>query len=349
MNIKIPILALTPHGGGRVLVEIANALVQKGWNVTVITSKYFGTMPFIFDEHVIVKKIGPASSNKLICLLSFLLLAPFYLIRSKIIANHFLTVIPSWISATFFGSQYLYLVQDIEHRFFYKKLLWPLKVICKWTYRRGRLVAANSYLSSELNQYNKVLFTLSLGVSNVFFITSEKKSNKIYDVVYFLRKQSHKRIDRFDQILDVLAKRNISVLCISQDIDLLDSYAKKATVIKPDSDVQLIDFIDKARILLLTSDHEGFALPPLEGMARGLPSVMYECGGPGVYATHGENSFIVTDGQSKTALSYIEKLLNEKDCYLAMSKNAKETAIRFSLDKAVDEFTNYIGKKFTQS
>jgi glycosyltransferase involved in cell wall biosynthesis len=346
MNIKIPILALTPHGGGRVLVQIANNLAERGFNVSVITSNYPGNMPFIFDGSVNVRRIGPNSSSKSICSLFFLLLAPFYMTNSIIIANYFLTVIPSWIASCFLNSQYLYLVQDIEYRFFPKKSHWLLRAICKWTYRRGHLVAANSYLSSELTQYNEVLSTLALGVSPVFFDKPNVTNRKVFDLIYFLRGQQHKRIDRFDQLLPSLAEKNINILCISQDIELLESYSNRVATFAPENDAQLIDAMDSAKILLLTSEHEGFALPPLEGMARGIPSVMFECFGPSAYATHGENCFIVTDGQCDTALSYIEKLVSDGSCYNTMSLKAKETATHFKLDDAVNAFSNYMEDKF---
>jgi glycosyltransferase involved in cell wall biosynthesis len=345
MNITIPALALTAHGGGRVLVQIANHLVGRGFNVSVITSGYPGKMPFIFDKRINVIRIGPSSNSKIICSFFFLLLAPFYLGNSLIIANYFLTVIPSWIADRFFKARYVYLVQDIEYRFFHKKIYWPLRAICRWTYRRGNIISANSYLTSELRKYD-VQLTLSLGVSCAFFNKANISKGKMYDIVYFLRGQCHKRIDRFDELLSVFAKKNISVLCISQDIELLESYSSKVKTLSPINEEQLIDAIDNSRILLLTSEHEGFALPPLEAMARGVPSVMFECGGPSTYAIHGENCFIVTDGQCNTALSFIEKLIADVFYYETMSAKAKATAKKFKLEEAVNEFSNYLKNKF---
>ncbi len=350
MNIKIPMLALTPHGGGRVLVEIANALARRGDLVTVIVSNYSGTMPFVFDERVAVRKIGPASSNKLICLLAFLLLSPFHMVRSNIIANHFLTVPPSWF-AQLFGSRYIYLVQDIEQRFFTKPGLWPLRVLCRWTYRRGRLVAANAYLAGQLKSYNQVLLTLRLGVSNAFFAHPAVRADKQYDLVYFLRAQPHKRLDRFEMILQKLAERGIKVLCISQDTALLQAYAGRTATIAPADDGQLIDAIDSARVMLLTSEHEGFALPPLEGMARGLPAVMYECGGPSVYSTDGVNALIVPgDGHEVAGVAMIVEriadLLASPSRYADMSANAQRVAAEFKLDNAVNDFVIYLEQYF---
>lgn len=350
MNITIPMLALTPHGGGRVLVEIANALARRGDMVKVIVSNYRGSMPFVFDERVQVKKIGPESSSKLLCLISFLMLSPFYLAGSNIIANHFLTVPPSWVAQAL-GGKYIYLVQDIEHRFFTRPSQWPLRVLCNWTYRRGRLVAANAYLAGQLSVYNQVLLTLRLGVSRIFFAHPAAEAVKRFDVVYFLRAQPHKRLDRFTSILRQLAAKKIKVLCISQDKVLLEAFEGQAETLMPANDTQLVDAIDSGKIMLLTSEHEGFALPPLEGMARGLPAVMYECGGPGVYSTDGVNAFIVPgDGDEDLSafavVERIERLLQSDTLLKDMSASARRVAADFRLDQAVDDFVIYLARYF---
>lgn len=343
-------LALTPHGGGRVLVEMANALARRGDRVKVIVSNYRGSMPFVFDERVQIKKIGPVSSSKLVCLVAFLLLSPFHMAGANIIANHFLTVPPSWC-AQLLGARYIYLVQDIEHRFFTRPGQWPLRILCRWTYRRGRLVAANDYLAQQLVIYDKVLLTLRLGVSEVFFTQPTARGEKRFDVVYFLRAQAHKRLDRFKLILQKLSAKNISVLCISQDTALLNEFKSLAGTIAPADDAQLVDAIDTAKIMLLTSEHEGFALPPLEGMARGLPAVMFECGGPSVYSTNGVNAFLVAgDGNEELGVlaivERIESLLTSDALLDVMSANARQVAANFRLDRAVGDFIVYLERYF---
>lgn len=350
MKIIIPSLAMTPHGGGRVLVEIANSLTKRGHHVTIVTSKYPGSTPFALDERVVIKKIGPSTSNKVICLLAFLLLSPFHMAGRNIIANHFLTVFPSWF-ARIFRSHYIYLVQDIEYRFFTKPKHWLLRALCRWTYKKGNLVAANAYLASQLKNYNNLLLTLRLGISKSFFKKEASTAAKQYEVVYFLRSQPHKRLDRFKDILKKLSAQNIKVLCISQDIELLATFKGMTETIAPANDSELIDAIDSAKIMLLTSEHEGFALPPLECMARGLPAVMYECGGPSVYSQEGVNAFIIADhgdreASSSAIVDRIATLLESKELYYNMSENSRRIAAGFRLDNAVDEFVSYMEHYF---
>lgn len=348
-EIKIPVMALTAHGGTRVLVAIANALCAEGWKVTVVASNYRAEVPFLIDPRVIVKKVGPLSSSKALSILMFMLLTPVHLMGSNVIANHFLTVIPSWIAKVISGARYVYLVQGVEERFFLRLRQAPLRAICRWTYRRGGLVAANSYLASQLAKYGKVLISLNLGISKPFFSAAEEPPPaRIYDVVYFLRRQPIKRLDRFDAILASLKAQGRSVVCISQDKELLSQYQDRVAAVIPQNDSELVAVLDRSKVLLMTSEHEGFALPPLEAMARGVPSVMYECGGPGVYARHGENAFIVHDDSSATAVAAINTLLDDPATYAFMSAHASATAGSFTLAGAVNTFVLFLSDYFNE-
>lgn len=350
MNVKIPSLALTPHGGGRVLVEIANKLVEDGNSVEIVTSNYPGSIPFELDQRVLIRKIGPKSSSKAVCVIFYLLLSPFYMRKSIILANHFLTVIPSWI-AGFMSSRYIYLVQDIEYRFFINPIQWPLRILCRWTYQKGKIVAANAYLAMQLKNYNNILITLKLGISSVFFTEKNKNKVKIYDVVYFIRGQQHKRLDRFENLLNKFEKKNFKTLCISQDTDLLRKFTGRVTTCTPKNDLELIDAIDNAKVMLLTSEHEGFALPPLECMARGLPAVLYECGGPSIYAKNGINAYVIPisideETASNMVVENISALISDEQLYIEMSNNAKSTALDYRLDNAVNQFANFVSIYF---
>ena len=341
-KIIIPTLGLTAHGGVRVLVEVANRLVSRECDVTIIIPNRPTVSPFVLDNRVVVKKIGPLTNSKYIAGLYILLISPIYLVNRHVLANHFVTVFPAWLSTCISRSKYFYFVQDIEYRFYKGGFFGFIKILCEWTYRRGRLIAANSYLASELEKYEKALLSLELGVAETFFSTPNISTSKEYDIVYFLRKETHKRIDRFNILLPMLLAKEYRILCISQDVELLHAYENKVKTLCPESDDEIIAALDKSKILLLTSDHEGFSLPPLEAMARGLPSVIFECGGPAIYAIHEINSMIVFDGKESVAFEYVEKLLTDDVFYSELSSHCLVTASRFKLEEAVSVLSNYL-------
>lgn len=341
-TIVIPTPGLTSHGGVRVLAAIANRLVDQGCDVIIYVPDRPAVSPFQLDDRVVVRKIGLRSDNKFIAGVTFLIALPMHLANRFVLANHFSTVFPAWLSSKLLGARYVYFVQDIEYRFYVGRFYRIIRAACEWTYRRGQLIAANSYLATELVRYQKVLLTTRLGVADGFFSVPSKSLSKDFEIIYFLRGENHKRIDRFDTLLPFILAKKFRVLCVSQNRKLLDTYSHRVATLCPADDGDIIQALDRSKMLLLTSDHEGFSLPPLEAMARGVPSVMFECGGPSVYAMHGKNCLIVDDGKEQTALKFIEQLLADGSLYSDLSKSARATALQFKLIDAIDALADYL-------
>ncbi len=339
-TIVIPTPGLTSHGGVRVLAAIANRLVDQGCNVIIYVPDRPAASPFELDDRVVVRKVGLRSDNKFIAGVTFLMALPMHLANRFVLANHFSTVFPAWLSSKLLGARYVYFVQDIEYRFYAGRFFKIIKAACEWTYRRGHMIAANSYLSAEVEKYQKVLLTARLGVADGFFSFPLKSVAKDYEIVYFLRGEKHKRLDRFDTLLPLFLSKRFRVLCISQNRKLLDDYSQRVATLCPRDDVDIVQALDKSKLLLLTSDHEGFALPPLEAMARGVPSVMFECGGPSVYSVHEKNCLIVDDGSEQTALKFVEQLLANESMYSDLSEGGRATAMRFRLSDAIVEIAD---------
>lgn len=338
MNIFIPMLGLTPHGGNRVLVAIANSLVNAGYQCTIVCPVHEPSLPFALDPRVCVHKIGPRIDNKVLRWLYFVAHSAISLRGKNVLANHFLTAFAAQLAGGRRSRRTVYLVQDIEYKFYPGVIRAVAEKVCRFTYVLPNLLPANRYLEKELRGFGlRCLQPVDLGIAASFFAprTSTKRE---FDIVYFLRREHHKRLDRFEAILALLSKRNISVVGVSQDEDLLAMFRSRlAAVHRPEGDAELIGILDSAKVLLLTSDQEGFSLPPLEAMARGIPTVMFPCGGPTVYARHGENAEIVEEGTPEAAAAAIEKLLATPEYYATLSRNALCTAQEFSFDKGLSK------------
>lgn len=96
-------------------------------------------------------------------------------------------------------------------------------------------------------------------------------------------------------------------------------------------------------ILLKMSEVESFAYPPLEMMACGGVPVIKSVPGIEEYAKDGFNCIIVKN--QKEAVGAIKKLLNDKDFYEILRKNAIETAKNFSWSSTIDTVENIINNK----
>lgn len=350
MNIWIPMLGLTPHGGNRVLVAIANALVAAGHQCTIVCPVHEANLPFVLDPRVNVRQIGFSTKNKVLRWIFFVVRVSFILRGRLVLANHFLTALAAQIADGRLSQRAIYLVQDVEFRFYPGLARLIAKILCKLTYRLPNLLPANSYLENELKKFGcDCLQPVDLGIAEQFFSQPNVTAQR-FDVVYFLRRDHHKRLDRFEAILDQLKLRGISVIGITQDEELLVRFGSRlASVRRPADDAELIDIFDSARLLLLTSDQEGFSLPPLEGMARGLPAVMFPCGGPSVYARHGENAEIISTETVEAAAEAIGRILSNPEYYNSLSKRARLTSHAFSFESGLKELVPRLTRIWQES
>jgi glycosyltransferase involved in cell wall biosynthesis len=333
-------ISISWHGGTRVLVQIANHLAGLGHEVVVLVARSRCNTPFQFKAGVTVKNVGIHTGLKWIDYPIYLVCAPFHMHGNAVcLANFFVSYYPVRLAALIKRLPYLYFVQDIESKY-------PLpsgailNLLCNWTYRDKRIIAANVHLKDRLlAEFGTASRNISVGPDRIFYEFPADK-NKKYDVVYFLRGEPWKGLDRFQRFL-ALARGRLSCLCVSQDEKLISSLpVHDAVFCKPRDDKELVECIDSARVLLLTSYEEGFALPPLEGMARGLPTVLYRCGGPDQYVVSGSNALYVRD--ESEAVRVIEALVNDSERYERMSRAATATAREYKMDQSLTLMAQFI-------
>ncbi len=346
-SIVIPVISLLSHGGTRILVELANFLSNAGFEVTILVPKGKVNSPYQLADGVNLRQINIPSIHKYLDYFLFLVFLPFYL-RNKgvVIANFFVTMYPIWFASIMFKTKYIYFVQGIEseYRGISGKIL---NYFCDFTYKSKNIIAANEYLAKKLEAMGvKIKISINIGPASIFYNMSIPEiKEKEFHIVYFLRHESWKRRDRFDKIVNILRvkfKKEFKLLCISQDVELLNKYKKICHCVKPKNDKELIELLDSSKVLLLTSDYEGFSLPPLEAMARGIPVVLYECGGPSLYIEHTKNSFLVDEDDEELACKYLIDILENDVLYEKLSMNAIKTAQLYQANKGFQAIVDVI-------
>ena len=339
--IYIPILRIVPQGGVRVLVELANDLVLRGSKVTIVTSTLNYSIPFDILSEISIIATSKYRS-KYLSYVIYMFVAPFYMRKGLIIANYFITYYVSIIAATCFDGKLLYFVQGIETT---KQgiLGWIFNFLCRVTYHSNRIITSNQYLYDWLSvNYQVPISSIDIGISDQFFDENIVNNKKEYDVIYFARDENFKRIDRFYEIIDELS--SIKFIVVSQDLNLIENIRSRqhTNVIctKPDNTAQLINYIDQAKFLLYTSEYEGFGLPPLECMARGVPAVVFHNDGIMTYCVNGYNSFVVNSVDE--AVNMIVKVNEPKVLYSEISINAYNTALDYRMTDALSRMNKII-------
>lgn len=296
--------------------------------------------PFLISERVVVRRIGFVTPWKALNYIAFLLLLPFRLPRRSIfMATFFVTYYSVRLAAAIRRRPYLYFVQDIESKYMGLRGT-VLNALCNLTYRDQHILAANSYLRETLRQrFHCNSRSIDIGPSEIFYYRPVRVPKR-FNVIYFLREEQWKGLDRFQRLLAISGGR-LTFLCVSQNEKLFNAVVDPAvTCCKPQGDDELIDCIDSSEVLLSTSYREGFSLPPLEAMARGVPPVLFRCGGPDVYVQAGVNAIYVEN--ETQVVEETAALLRNPEQYALMRRAAVSTAERFRLKRGLLQATELI-------
>lgn len=344
MKVVIPALGLQRNGGNRVLMAVANALAERGVECEFIVPAGLEAPGFELHSSVRITPVNGAVGNKPLRWAAFLMAAPSRLRGQRVLANHFVTALAAALARPFSETSVVYLVQDLEYRFYRWPLSWLARLACHLTFRLPELLPANPYLEQELRRRGITTRTgLALGPAPAFLRMPVQSPERTIDVLMFLRRGRHKRLDRYRSIARALHARGRSLAAIAPEAALFEELpVPLAARLVPTDDAEIIGLMDRCRTLLLASEHEGFALPPLEAMARGLPVVLFPCGGPASYAKDGVNALVVNEETVEQAIDRVERLLEDETLHRQLSDNARQTAIEFDLERAANQAAEVI-------
>ncbi|MEM8501004.1 MAG: glycosyltransferase family 4 protein [Pseudomonadota bacterium] len=104
------------------------------------------------------------------------------------------------------------------------------------------------------------------------------------------------------------------------------------------SDSEKIGMLQLSDAYVSTSQHEGFGLVFLEGMAAGLPVVCYDHGGQTDFVHDGENGFLVKLNDQEKFQSRIEQLCVDRELYNKMSANNLSVIENYYIDKCAADY-----------
>ena len=109
---------------------------------------------------------------------------------------------------------------------------------------------------------------------------------------------------------------------------------------------EIADIMQKSDLYVDASFTEGFGLMPLEAMAAGNVVVASDSGGINEYLKDEENGLIVKEVNNiDKYFEKIEKIINDKDYYSKLKRNAMETVSNFDYDKIINEYIDFFSKE----
>jgi glycosyltransferase involved in cell wall biosynthesis len=122
--------------------------------------------------------------------------------------------------------------------------------------------------------------------------------------------------------------------------DLVDGLGEHVTYIERPTDAEVNRLLNQATILLQTSKHEGFCLPPLEAMAAGAAVVCTDANGNRDFCTHGHNC-LMPDRTATSVREAITRLLHDPDLRRKLTTNGHATATTYAWPTKLDTLDHH--------
>lgn len=211
------------------------------------------------------------------------------------------------------------------------------------------IVTLSSRFNDQIKKYFPLITNIS-AITNPLIYEKVKNRQKEKIVLYVGRLQNNsKRIDRLISIWKNLAKKNpdwkLFIIGDGADYQMLKKIANNHPTIEFKGSCDPTPFYEKASIVCLTSNYEGYGLVLTEGMQHGCVPIafgsyptLYDIIEPGI---NGEIIKAFSLNEYKTSLN---KLMNNEDYRKKLSANAKTSVKKFNRKLIVDQWENLFYK-----
>jgi len=345
MKIHFPLMGFNLSGGVRVIINLANGLVNLGHEVRITVPAFRAEPPFPVDERVEVVVLGKETDSRVRYAALLVKLAARW--GDIIVATGFKTpyLIRLSIRTNASAAITIYLVQSYEPTV---QGVHFSKSLCRRFFHRQ--VALRSYTQTDHRFYVSRGIAFELGVDqdpivvhpgvdiNVF----RPKSSRCIRPLPIGMILSEDRLKGFPVFLEACN----SLVDLQGTIDILllqggpscNGIPYQMKMRNTSNDCDLSDYYNELGVFVFPSLSEGFGLPPLEAMACGTPVILTDCGGVSEYAVHEENCLMVPPGDPESLASAIRRMVQSPDLREKLRKAGIETARRFTWEDTVSRF-----------
>lgn len=356
MKICFLLPSLKTGGGTRVMIELANNLQTYGNKVYIAAPNNSNEKNnFALNLDIEVLKIGKFSQSKIVKIKNLFLV--FNEIKKLnidlfIYADPFFSILAIFLprkKCVRFIQADDYSLFDDRSLIKSKILLIIYKLLVKLSYKYKVNYLFNSHytynkfltISNRKDVKNKLIHpAINL---NIFNNLNTRDDNQL-NICLFVRPHPLKGFKYFLQawssLDEVIKKKVTNVFIVSNDN--LDNYDfKNFTRLRPKSDIEISEILNKSHIFVFTSISEGFGLPPLEAMACGCSVILSDCGGINEYAINEKNCLMYSPLNYKELSNKISSLIENKEMRIFLSQNAITTAKKFNWNDSFRHFLDF--------
>lgn len=347
MKIVIPAYGLDRSGGTRVLVALASELGRRGHDVLFVSVErsrlaepYFGTS----DDVKLLQLQQPFDQHYPRVVLSSCLLYRSIPECDVILANYCFTLFPALLSRR---GRVVYYAQGYEPDFFSELHNLPLRKLAEYSYRLApEIVAVSRWVADRIERscnrrpgrvVNPCIDDRFLAATGC--VGSRSLDMQMARILFVGNWES--RVKGATDLLEALEQLG----CEGTALELTIAGASKTTprtsfpvrVVSPLS-ADMPKVYHEATMLVSPSRSEGFALPPLEAMASGVPVIVADSGGVGEYARDGHNAIVVPAQDPRALADAIRRVLTQPRLRRTLADNGQRTARHYTLAMMTDRF-----------
>jgi glycosyltransferase involved in cell wall biosynthesis len=203
-----------------------------------------------------------------------------------VVFTHYSTYLLSWFIRR---TQQVFFLQDLEWNFI--RAQWLRAVLKRYilsTLRGNALITANGFLSKSYKALvpDAAIIEYPIWASRLFDNSSSANQKRPIDLIFVSRRGFHKRLDMYEQVIADLktTRSDLVIAAITPQPDTLSNLKDfiDSSHLFP-SMAEMRDLYSQAKVFVLLSEYEGFALPPLEAMGSGCVAICRDNGGSSNY------------------------------------------------------------------
>ena len=309
----------TVSGGVAVVIQHANRLLQRGYDVMLIS----------LDDKT---EIMWTKCNVPI--------VPFHCKDKYYFKNIDLLVATAWSTVQYLeeidSKRKLYFVQSDERRFFEKKDVGFIKQVHETYKTNCEFLTEAIWIQRWLKEeFNKDAYYVPNGLDKeIFFKTKPLKVRKgkmrilIEGAINLWFKGV---VDAYYSVKDL----NCEIWIVSS-MGTPPTYWKYDKFFENVPNDKMHTIYSSCDVLLKLTRVEGFFGPPLEAMACGCIPIVSDVTGYDEYIKDGYNALVVGIGDTEGAKMAVKKLMEDKALRAKLIKNGFETSQRWSWDRSID-------------
>jgi len=336
-DVAFPLVGFNPSGGVRMLVHVANALVQRGRSVCISVPPHAATAPIPLDPRItlLTRRDGTGLNARL----AFARELPNGRVS---VASGYQTpaLIALGQAVTGLRPHIVYLIQNDEPASHIEQGNRPaalkalLHLVAQAGYRvPATRIAVSTYVAERVGR-ERIARVISPGIDERFFSPPPGlPRNGRVSVGVLAHPGAVKGLDvALDAFARLAERRDVRPILFDgahkadapASVERFSALAQRTGVAH-----DIAAFYASCDVFVFPSRVEGFGLPPLEAMACGAAVVVTDCGGPRDYARDNQNCVVVPVGNAAALAGAITRLADDATLRARLAGAGAETARRY--------------------